>query len=308
MQPIIPDQINTHPKGTILSRLVRLFLRTATVLCLVALIWGRLGAFHPSGDTVELGTPFFAALGILFSLSFFGHLRFIMLGIFLAWFAVWLFAIIKPTGPTGDLSLYQKNVWIRNQNPQPLAEDIIASGADFVTLQELPQNGSLVAALRSSYPHQLICPHPDSSGLAVLSKHAFVEGSQTCSKIRLFAAVQIATPHGPVWVASLHLFWPYPYSQAKSLGQVEHFLKSLDGPVIIGGDLNMHPATRVSRRIASLSGSQELRPVFPTLYQFSVPLFLDHIFAPSGKVERRPRLGSDHFGLVGRVSLTKIKS
>lgn len=267
------------------------------------LLWGQAGALHPSGDSIELLSPFFAASGFLFSFALSGNTRLALLTIFAIWLGQWSYAILKPTGPAGELVIYQKNKLAGNVQYDALVRDIIDSDADFVTLQELAPDSVLLAKLRSTYPHQHVCQFSDWSGIAVLSKHPIVGGTRRCSRFRSVAAVQTETMTGKVWVASVHLFWPWPYSQARNLERIEPMLAGLEGPVILGGDLNMHPHTRVSRRVATLVGGKELRPVFPTLFVKGIPLFVDHIIAPSGTVSRRPRLGSDHFGVLGKVGL-----
>ncbi|KMW59723.1 AP endonuclease family 1 domain protein [Candidatus Rhodobacter oscarellae] len=172
-----------------------------------------------------------------------------------------------------------------------------------VTFQELSdRNKAILELLAKTYPHVHICDFSRWSDLAVLSRHPMRTGSQQCSPRRGLAAAQVETDGGPIWVASIHLPWPYPYDQAARLRLIEPMLAKMDGPVVIGADLNMFPVTRPSRRIAQVSGTRELRPLRPTLFMRGrLPMFIDHVYAASGRVERRPLLGSDHYGLVGHV-------
>lgn len=72
--------------------------------------------------------------------------------------------------------------------------------------------------------------------------------------------------------------------------------------VILAGDFNMVPWGYTLRQIAEASGCLQIGPVWNKVSVIVLPLPIDHILASgTGVSERRPRLGSDHFGLVARV-------
>ena len=209
----------------------------------------------------------------------------------------------KGTGPDGPLRLYQKNMWGGNKTPQAIAQDILDQNPDFVTLQEVSDgNMRALSRLRAQYPHQHICRIHAVASLVVLSKHPIVSGTGQCSDWRAFAAVQVNTPHGPVWVISLHLFWPYPLWQSRQLDRILPQLAALKGPKVLGGDFNMLPGTPVEWAVTRAMDATALRPAGPTLYvRGLVPVSIDQILAHCGTVDRRPKLGSDHHGLVAQI-------
>ena len=66
----------------------------------------------------------------------------------------------------------------------------------------------------------------------------------------------------------------------------------------------------VVRRLARATGVRRAGPLMPTYWlrqegwPLSVPLPLDQVWATGGgRIKRRPMIGSDHAGLLARVSL-----
>lgn len=281
----------------------RIALSSLALACLAAVTFAHLGALHPAGDTVATVAPVLALFGLAAAAMLWGRLGQGLACVFALWLAWQGWALLAPTGPAGGFAVYQKNLWYRNAQLNALAADIMASEADVVTLQEVSdRNASLLDRLARTYPHRHLCDNSRWSDIVILSRHPFVAGTARCSRTRALALVRVQAPQGPVWVASLHLSWPYPYDQAERLRQIEPLLASMQGPAVVGGDLNMFPATRVSRQVARLTGTRELRPLRPTLWLRGLPMLIDHVYARGGTVERRPLLGSDHFGLLGRVT------
>lgn len=281
----------------------RIVLLALSGLCLGGVVFSYLGAWHPAGDLVAIAAPALGFFGLTAALMLWGRLGQALALIFLVWLGQQAWALMAPTGPQGDFVIYQKNLWYRNAELPALAADILASEADVVTLQEISRhNDSILDLLAPRYPHQHRCVSSNWINVAVLSRHPIVAGSEVCSARRALGAMQVETRQGPVWVASVHLTWPYPYNQAERLRMIEPMLAALQGPTVIGADLNTFPATRPSRRIARLSDTRELRPLRPTLWLRGLPMFIDQVYASSGTVERRPLLGSDHYGLLARVT------
>lgn len=285
--------------------MIKALLVTLAAMCLALVAFSHLGGLHPIADTLSIVAPILAALAVGFALCVNGWFGGGVASVAVLWLAVWGHQVMRTSGPAGDFLLYQKNLWYRNTELEALAADIIGTGADAVTLQEVStRNVGLLDLLRPTYPHQHLCPFSRWSGIAVVSAHPFQAGSAICSSARGLAAAELLRDGARITVASIHLPWPYPYNQAERLTLIQPKLRALQRPVVVGADLNMFPRTRVTRRIARLTGTRELRQVLPTLHLNGVPMYLDHILAPGGQVERRPKLGSDHFGLLGRLALS----
>ncbi len=289
------------------NRIHFLFVVLLSIVVGLVLIGSFLGAWHPLGDSLAV---------IRIPVAVFGLVLFLRPKVWrkLLWvpclsvFVLGLHALdrVADTGGPGPYTLYQKNMLFSNTQQIALAQNIKDSSADFVTLQEVvSDNQDILEILRAAYPFQHVCNLNGWSGIAVLSKHPILDAR--CSEWRAFAAALVNTPDGPVWVVGLHLFWPFPKWQSPQLDRVLPKLSALKGPVILGGDFNMQPGTRVERVVRNATRSTALRPVFTTLNvgRTGIPVSIDQILAPCGKVERRPKLGSDHHGLLGHVGFNE---
>lgn len=204
----------------------------------------------------------------------------------------------------GTLTLYSKNIWFANRDLTALAADIVDSGADVVTLQEVSQrNQEILTMLAGDYPHQHLCRFSGWGGVAVLSKHPIMD--RKCTSRRALAAARIDQNGQGVWIGSVHLPWPYPYTNMVAADAAEAVISTLDGPVVLAGDFNIFPWAASVQNLQQAGQTQVAQPVRPTFYLRGLPLFLDHVHAPGGgRVSYRPALGSDHMGVLAQVHLT----
>jgi endonuclease/exonuclease/phosphatase (EEP) superfamily protein YafD len=213
------------------------------------------------------------------------------------------------TGAPGGFVLYQKNMLFLNSRHPQLIADIRESGAMVVTLQEVAErNLPVLEALSDLYPYQKVCAFAGVGGTAILSQRPFVGGTQACGDKDGLTIAQIVVPQGPLWIASLHLHWPWPYGQQNFLPRITERLAALEGPVVLGGDFNMQAWGASVAEIARAVGASRIGTYGSTFPQFTalVPMIIDQVLVPdgaSGTVERRPLLGSDHMGLLARITL-----
>lgn len=275
---------------------------TLWLVCLaVALGFG--GALHPAGDSLALLR---LPLGILCLCAVLvvwrGHLRRVLVLSAGAAMVTTLPPLFAGTG-AGDLTVYSKNLWYRNDALPALSADIIASRAEVVMLQEVSQrNDRILAMLADTYPHQHVCRFSGWSGIAVLSREPIAETA--CSDRRALAAARIDHRAGSFWAVAVHLPWPYPYDNAQAADAAAVILSRLDGPVVMAGDFNIFPWASSVQRLQTASGTRTVGPVRPTYSLRGVPLLLDHVHAPGGgQVEYRALLGSDHRGVLATVRL-----
>ena len=282
---------------------------------LAAVAFGYAGALHPLGDSLAVFRLPLAGLagGMLLILR--RPRPVVAAGLALVALAllprVW--AMGPGQGQAGqgaeapDLVVYQKNLLWRLTDLRPVVEDIRARGADIVTLQEVgPRTLPALEALGRDYPYRHVCPYREVGGTAVLSRWPAVAGSARCG--RGLAALQLETPAGPVWAVSLHLRWPWPYPQAAQVTELEPMLRALGGPTVVGGDFNSVAWSQALARVGQASGT---RRVGREAVTFNLPyggfgVGIDHVLASGargGAIEVLGRLGSDHRGLLARVSV-----
>jgi endonuclease/exonuclease/phosphatase (EEP) superfamily protein YafD len=210
-------------------------------------------------------------------------------------------------GQVVPVAIYQKNLRYRLVNPAPVAADILASGAEVVTLQEVhPNTQPVLELLREAYPTQALCPYGPVGGTAVLSRWEAL-GAPVCPRGGGLTALPLEAPFGRFWAVSVHLYWPWPHGQAPQAVRLAPLLADLDGPVVMGGDFNMVPWASSVRRLAQAAGVRHAGPTASTfgLAGGLLPLAIDHVFLPDGWLasqDLRPRFGSDHRGLLVRFS------
>jgi endonuclease/exonuclease/phosphatase (EEP) superfamily protein YafD len=130
--------------------------------------------------------------------------------------------------------------------------------------------------------------------------------------------MQAETPDGPLWVASLHLHWPFPFQQPEQVNHLLPILEALEGPVLLGGDFNMVPWSHAVDALAQATTTQmsgyaggTFAPSYhrkgQNLFAWMPHLPIDHILVPKDgapiALQRRERFGSDHHGLLASFVL-----
>ena len=273
-----------------------------------------LGVITPVGDSLAVFRPLLAAFAFLLALW--------------AWFAGWhmlrraavLLALVslisvawhfvpRPLGAGPTLAVYQKNMLFQNPDWRPLSQDILGQETDIVTLQEVSdRNFPILNDLADTYPTQHFCPFSSVGGVAVLSKLPATGVPPICNREDGLAAIQVVGPNGPLWLASLHLHWPWPHRQHEQIMRLSGWFASLQAPLILGGDFNMIPWSHLLRNVQSQTNTDLAGPAQFTLWLTQdhniYPIAIDHILAPGGgSLSRRPLLGSDHYGLVALAKL-----
>lgn len=217
---------------------------------------------------------------------------------------------MQPCRVQPCLTLYQKNLLSRAWPRYPLADDIVATDAHIVTLQEVSNhNKRFMSNAYAHYPFQIVCPFRPQQSVAVLTRLPVVPDTAFCLDGAGMAAVQVQTRQGQTfWAVSLHLEWPFPNDQFREAHVITEQLRALDGPIVIGGDFNMVPWGGSVRMIGQSTGTKPFGPRWNT-HRFGswvLPLQIDNVLLPDGsegEIERRTYMGSDHQGLLTRFML-----
>lgn len=276
------------------------------LLGLAALAAGYGGAWHPAGDSLAVFRPRIAGgvLGLGLILMIAGPWPFGLLAGVLA-----LAALAEPARlrlvpqPAGGLAVYQKNLQHTAEEPASLIFDIESVRPDVVFLQEVTaRNEDVLRLLAKTHPAQHRCPYLAIGGTAIASRHPAIPGTARC--VRGATILRVAAPEGPLWLVSVHLRWPWPYAQQAQAERLAEALARLDGPIVLGGDLNMVPWAYSVRRLAQAAGARPVRPAPPSFRLGGLlPVPIDHVLATGpGRAERRPLTGSDHHGILARVA------
>jgi endonuclease/exonuclease/phosphatase (EEP) superfamily protein YafD len=155
-------------------------------------------------------------------------------GVIAACAIIWAHQIMDgrfSSAPTDiDFVIYQKNLLYFERDRSAFIEDVIASGADVVTLQEVsPVNEVVLDQLRAQYPHQLFCNARNVRKNAILSRTRL--NIAECNDQSGFARVVTQVRGRSVQVYGLHLYWPYPYRQRAQGGGDDTRFKGTRGCV-----------------------------------------------------------------------------
>ena len=265
---------------------------------------GFLGGLHRAADTLALARPVFGLValgGVFVAPGWRWRLGFVSVAL-AALATVGPALLSQPAG--GDIRIYSKNLWAPNSDPSAIVADIETAHVDAVFLQEVSRwNSHVLDLLENTFPHQKYCRFSGWGGVAVASRLPF-DGPPRCSDKQAMAAAPVRVDGKRIWLVSAHIPWPWPSDSAENEAAAAAVLSGLDAPAVIAGDFNSFPWTRRVRRIAAESGTSPAGPVRPTLFIRHVPLPIDMAFAPGGgALDRRPQLGSDHFGIVADLAL-----
>ncbi|MCF2872208.1 endonuclease/exonuclease/phosphatase family protein [Octadecabacter sp. G9-8] len=277
-------------------------------ICLIGLItFSFAGALHPAGDSFAVvRIPMIVALLLV---ALFGARGWAFRGIIVVCAVLLADRALLASGQDvsdPDVVIYQKNLLYLDYDHSDLLQDILASGARVITLQEVSaDHDDLLDALKDTHPHQFMCRGVFLGGVAVLSTDPIVK--RDCYDRSRLAVAEISVQDSDVRMraVSVHLYWPWPKTQARALDRTLPDLEGLEAmPTILGGDFNMVPWGHALDRVADAFDVVRVGHVERTYEVFGWPLTIDHVLAgpnAMGSIDVRDRMGSDHFGIIGRV-------
>lgn len=210
-------------------------------------------------------------------------------------------------GERREIIHYQKNIRINRKNHEELAREFLRFRPDTISLQEIASSDKVVLdLLKDTYPSQHYCYVKHLSGIAALSRWPMVDGTQTCFRGWGIAGFQVDMPEGRVWVLSAHIEVFFEGLRPAILRALLPQLEELEGPIILGGDFNSEPFFTSTVALANAARVQRIGRAIPTFELFDrIGISIDHIMATGGDgvLMQRPKLASDHFGVVGKFSM-----
>jgi len=210
---------------------------------------------------------------------------------------------ISTHHPGSRLTVLALNTWDRHGDPDRLARYLATAPADVVVLSQLgPDRRRLLARLEAAFPFQVVCSDARPCALALLSR----------LPLEAAGAARIAPGQpGFVWarlggsltVIGTHLDSPGrdPWLHERQMSALARFIRRIDGPLVLAGDLNTSPWSNSFRRLratTSLVPAGLLMPSWPA-WPLALPqMALDHILvSPELTVAAAgtgPAVGSDH--------------
>jgi len=231
----------------------------------------------------------------------------------------------KSDEPIG-LSIITANVLMSNRDAEPLLALVKSYRPDIlVTLESDAWWQSQLNDLESIMPYTVKCPLDNLYGMHVYSRLPLSD-----SEISFLVEKDVPSIHTLVSLENgeqvrMHFLHPAPPSPTENehstprdaeLVIVGRSVMKSQQPVIVTGDLNdvaWSPTTRLFRKISGLLDPRVGRGMFNTFHA-QWPCFrwpLDHLFHSEHftlhTLKRLPSIGSDHFALYSRLTLTPGK-
>ena len=230
----------------------------------------------------------------------------------------------KAGGP--PLKVLTFNVWVDDLSPRASADQILASGADVVLMQEAAgPMSSQFARIRTVYPYMAACQRVWVCGQAIFSKRPITRWGALAPRLPVqpdalgVVWARIVAPDGrPVTLATTHFNWPIPpEQQATQRAKLARYLATMPkDDMIVSGDLNTTPWSfglrRLDRALRPLSRRTHALFSWPAntariRQPFPLPLMpIDHIYTgPQWRtlsLKRLPRAGSDHYAVMATLT------
>jgi endonuclease/exonuclease/phosphatase (EEP) superfamily protein YafD len=216
-------------------------------------------------------------------------------------------ASFASQAPHHSLTVLNLNTWRAHGDVGRIEQYLATAPADVVVLSELDGGRSpLITSLREIYPYHVECTSEPPCTLAVLSRlpleasgsARIAEGEPSFVWARINAGQQ-----GSTTIIGTQLNRPSgnPWRHEVQMRELAQFVRHIDGPLVLAGNLNTSPWSRSFRalRVATgLSPAGMLMPSWPA-WPIALPqVALDHIFvSPELAVSASgtgPAVGSDH--------------
>jgi endonuclease/exonuclease/phosphatase (EEP) superfamily protein YafD len=218
----------------------------------------------------------------------------------------------KPTGDPCRLLL--ANVRRTNPNHDELLDLVDREDPDVIVLQEIDETWvASLAPLRRSYPHFIEHPEPDDFGIAL-----YTDLPVRTKEIRLLGESGVATVCAAIEYAGvrLNVIGAHPVPPAGSRGWSERnrqmeelatWIRKMEGPVVLLGDLNAAPWSWCLRDFTRDSGLRNAAQGFGLCVTWpAIPLpigtRIDHGLVSKdlrvGDFRTGRAIGSDHYPIL----------
>ena len=239
----------------------------------------------------------------------------------LAWIVPTLVPASGDPGDGANVRVVAANVLYVNQTPEILLEELLATDADVLVLEEVsPRWQALLETERvhAMWPHREMMVRPDAFGIAVLARHPIRDAAlvDLMGVPMVDATVDIAGRD--VRVLGVHTLPPVDSEYADvwraQLAQLRMHVGGIDEPLIVAGDLNgtLHNGGVRALREAGVTDVHDalgrgLDTTWPNGVFSAPPLALDHVLVSRHFTPRDVRIGqgagSDHRPIVADLAL-----
>ena len=217
----------------------------------------------------------------------------------------------EGTSASANFEVVQAN--LRYDNADVRGLDSAIADADLLTLQEVSDyNESSVSRMTAAFASRQRCPLTDFMDVLVLSRHASSAGG--CAEGLAWMTLPI--DGRSVTVVSIHLYWPWPFSQREQLDRLGSTIRELPQPVILAGDFNAAPWSATISDVSRWSDTK-IAPGIRNSFALKLPylgigldLPIDHILVAEDfqfvSIDVLDPIGSDHKAIRAEISIPKL--
>ena len=214
-------------------------------------------------------------------------------------------------------TLLHFNLLYNNPTPNRVLSLIGQLNPDVLALNEVsPEWREKLMLISATYRYQTNCSPADGwPGVAIVSRRPFANGeTPLCDDGGAMAIAPVDFGGQVIDVATLHLNWPWPYSQYADIDRLSPMIGKLGANAIVSGDLNAAPWSYAARRVADAGGLTPMPSPGATWLQKQLPtalfplgLPIDNIFDKGDvlvqSVQALGPEGSDHLPLLVTFSI-----
>ncbi len=221
--------------------------------------------------------------------------------------------------------LLSANVYASNEEPARYAEEIRASGADIVFLQEatptfldaLDRSGAI-----AELPHRIVVTRTDPFAAVVASRWPLLDQDVVeLDRRPILVRATVDIRGVPVRLYSVHVVAPFGGNRpawTRELGAVADAVRAEPGPVLVAGDFNATWGNRPFRRLldagltdGAAARGRPFQMTWPRDRRLVPPVArIDHVLTTAGltvtAIWTGPGRGSDHRPVMAVIALTGI--
>ena len=212
-----------------------------------------------------------------------------------------------PSSTEHALRLMSFNTRLARHNGDAVAQEVLRNDPDVAILIEVgEEKRSGLDALKARYPYQTDCFAIPECYMAIVAKVPFagVESRASWEGPPLIK-VSFGGELGGITIVGVHTIrFPHQRAQFRQIEELIRFVDGIEGPLVVAGDFNSTPFSRMLNAFAERSRMSRLTvlPSWPAWLQLP-QLAIDHVFAGRGvRATEAPRIGknagSDHYPVI----------